>query len=177
MFDFSFLIVVEIFIFFEFSTLFLVNKQQSYPNHILHPEVIPSLQDVPEQLQKRRNMHYTDPLEFEAEENELPIVPASSLQDEVQRAVQNRTVQDNNQNEFDSQHIFESIQSHQHSERPFEFKIQQSFFHNALSSDTKSLTEAFQRIKIAGNLGDMSYIEDLEESVGPLLRALVIREK
>lgn len=139
--------------------------------------MIPSLQDVPEQLQKRRNLHYTNPLEFEGEESELPIVAASSLQDEVQRAVQNRTVQDSNQTEFDPQHIFEAIQSCQHSERPLDFKIQTSFFHNALSSDTKSLAEAFQRIKIAGNLSDMSYIEDLEESVGPLLRALVIREK
>ena len=45
------------------------------------------------------------------------------------------------------------------------------------STDKASLKEAFQRIKIAGDFNDMSHIEDLEEAVGPLLRAMVIREK
>lgn len=43
--------------------------------------------------------------------------------------------------------------------------------------DKSSLREAFQRIKIAGDFLDMSHIEDLEDAVGPLLRAMVIREK
>ena len=47
-----------------------------------------------------------------------------------------------------------------------------SSFHEKLS-----LGEAFQRIKIAGDFHDMSHIEDLEDAVGPLLRAMVIREK
>lgn len=45
------------------------------------------------------------------------------------------------------------------------------------SMDKSSLKEAFQRIKIAGDFQDMSHIEDLEDAVGPLLRAMVIREK
>ena len=45
------------------------------------------------------------------------------------------------------------------------------------STDKTSLKEAFQRIKIAGDFQDMSHIEDLEDAVGPLLRAMVIREK
>lgn len=40
-----------------------------------------------------------------------------------------------------------------------------------------SIGETFQRIKIAGDFEDMSHIEDLEDAVGPLLRAMVIREK
>ena len=40
-----------------------------------------------------------------------------------------------------------------------------------------SLGETFQRIKIAGDFHDMSHVEDLEDAVGPLLRAMVIREK
>lgn len=43
--------------------------------------------------------------------------------------------------------------------------------------ETLSLGETFQRIKIAGDFQDMSHIEDLEDAVGPLLRAMVIREK
>jgi hypothetical protein len=68
----------------------LVNKQPSYPNHILHPEVIPSLNDVSDELNKRRNIRYNDPLLLETFETEIPMVMASSLQDELQRAVQNR---------------------------------------------------------------------------------------
>jgi hypothetical protein len=70
--------------------LFLVNKQPNYPNHILHPEVIPSLNDVPDELNKRRNIRFIDPLALENYETEMPMVIASSLQDELQRAVQNR---------------------------------------------------------------------------------------
>lgn len=44
-------------------------------------------------------------------------------------------------------------------------------------NEKANLREEFQRIKIAGDLQDMSHIEDLEEVVGPLLRAMVIREK
>lgn len=43
--------------------------------------------------------------------------------------------------------------------------------------EKSTLREAFQRIKIAGDFHDMSHIEDLEDAVGPLLRAMVIREK
>jgi hypothetical protein len=79
---------------FLFSVLYidllLVNKQLSYPNHILHPEVIPSLNDVPDELNKRRNIRFNDPLALENYETEMPMVIASSLQDELQRAVQNR---------------------------------------------------------------------------------------
>lgn len=61
----------------------------SYPSHILHPEEIPSLNEVPQQLNKRRNIRFQHPLALETDENELPLVAATSFQDEVQRAVQN----------------------------------------------------------------------------------------
>lgn len=60
---------------------------------------------------------------------------------------------------------------------PFELHQQQSFLTSALSNDRTSLREQFQRIKISGDVHDTSHIEDLEDAVGPLLRALVIREK
>ena len=60
---------------------------------------------------------------------------------------------------------------------PFELHQQQSFLTNSLSIDRTSLRESFQRIKISGNVNDVSHIEDLEDAVAPLLRALVIREK
>ena len=54
---------------------------------------------------------------------------------------------------------------------------QQDSIPRASMNDKSSVREAFQRIKIAGDLQDMSHIEDLEDAVGPLLRAMVIREK
>ncbi len=74
----------------NFNRFLLVTKQQSYPNHILHPEVISSLNDVSDELNKRRNIRFNDPLALETYETEMPMVMASSLEDEVQRAVQNR---------------------------------------------------------------------------------------
>jgi hypothetical protein len=73
----------------KFDKSILVNKQSSYPNRILHPEFIPSLNDVPAELNKRRNIRLPDPLSLETYETEIPMVVASSLQDELQRAVQN----------------------------------------------------------------------------------------
>lgn len=40
-----------------------------------------------------------------------------------------------------------------------------------------NLRESFQRIKIARNVQDMIYMEDLQDAVGPLMRALIIRER
>jgi hypothetical protein len=97
----------------------------------------------------------------------------------VNRAAQGRnTGQQHADNiAIDPENIFQPVISPEQSKRSFGFKNQQSFLSRALSQDKTSLNEAFQRIKISGNLNDMSHIEDLEESVGPLIRALVIREK
>jgi hypothetical protein len=127
------------------------------------------------------------------------MVIASSLQDELQRAVQNRlenffffsflywyflinraaqgrnTDQQNIDNITES--IFQPVISPEQTNQSFGYHYQQSYLTSALSNDKASLTETFQRIKIAGDVNDMSHIEDLEESVGPLLRALIIREK
>lgn len=70
--------------------MILVGKALVYPNHVLHPEVIPSLNDVPAELIKRRNIRFTDPAGFDSFETELPMAIASSLQDELERAVQHR---------------------------------------------------------------------------------------
>ena len=57
---------------------------------MLHPEVIPSLNDVPAELIKRRNTRFQDPLALDSFETEIPLAIASSLQDELERAVQHR---------------------------------------------------------------------------------------
>ena len=64
-----------------------------------------------------------------------------------------------------------------HAHDAAEFSQQPAPMLRPFSTDKASLKEAFQRIKIAGDFNDMSHIEDLEEAVGPLLRAMVIREK
>jgi len=130
----------------------------------------------------------------------MPMVMASSLQDELQRAVQNRfeifsflffifsffffvnrVAQGRNtdQQPIDniSENIFQPVITPEKIDQQFGYEQQPSYLTSALSNDKTSLTETFQRIKIAGDFQDMSHIEDLEESVGPLLRALVIREK
>jgi hypothetical protein len=76
----------------KFDTCILVNKQSSYPNHVLHPEVIPSLNNVHDELKNRRHIRFNDPSlqGLETFEADMPIEIASSLQDELQRAVQHR---------------------------------------------------------------------------------------
>lgn len=79
------------------------------------------------------------------------------------------------------QNLFQALSPEQsftcsHVHEPSEF-LQQSTVLRPFSNDKSSLKEAFQRIKIAGDFQDMSHIEDLEDAVGPLLRAMVIREK
>ena len=185
-------------IFIRYIDLFLVNKQQSYPNHILHPEVIPSLNEVPDELNKRRNIRSNDPLAIENYEAEMPLLVASSLHEELRRAVQNmleekfcfflfvimllfmnRAAQGRNVDDVPSNlsNSFQAIQTPERASRSIGFDQQQSFLTSALSQDRTSLTEVFQRIKIAGDFHDLSHIEDLEESATPLIRALVVREK
>lgn len=68
----------------------LVNKNTVYPNHVLHPEVIPTLNDVSSELNRRRNVHFPESIEYDTLETEMPMDKASSLHDELQRAVQHR---------------------------------------------------------------------------------------
>ena len=79
------------------------------------------------------------------------------------------------------QSIFQSLSPDQsfscsHAHEPSEYSQATSVL-RPFSNDKSTMKEAFQRIKIAGDLQDMSHIEDLEDAVGPLLRAMVIREK
>ena len=67
----------------------LVNKKPVYPTHVIHPEAIPSLNEVSDELKKRRHIRFVDPLAMETLEGDMPLEKASSLQDEIQRAVQN----------------------------------------------------------------------------------------
>ena len=92
----------------------------------------------------------------------------------------NRVAQDRNVEPevvVDLQHAFQSVDSPRQSHESAGFDHQKSVLSHTLSHDRISLNETFQRIKIAGEFKDLSHIEDLEESIGPLLRALVIREK
>ncbi len=52
--------------------------------------MIPSLNEVPDELNKRRNIRFNDPLALENYEVEMPMVIATSLQEELRRAVENR---------------------------------------------------------------------------------------
>lgn len=165
-----------------------IGKPLIYPNHVLHPEVIPSFNDVPAELIKRRNTRFIDPLSLDSFETEIPLAIASSLHDELERAVQHRAAHDRNTDQQAAtipvdveQNLFQSLSpdqphscSHIHDDTEF---TQPAATLRPLSMDKTSVKEAFQRIKIAGDFQDMSHIEDLEDAVGPLLRAMVIREK
>ena len=52
--------------------------------------MIPSLNEVPDELNKRRNIRFNDPLALENYEVEMPMMIATSLQEELRRAVENR---------------------------------------------------------------------------------------
>lgn len=45
---------------------------------------------MPAELIKRRNIRFTDPTAIDSFEAEMPLAIASSLQDELERAVQHR---------------------------------------------------------------------------------------
>ncbi len=91
----------------------------------------------------------------------------------------NRAAQGRNTDEVPSNlsNSFQAIQTPDRTSQSLGLNQQESYLTSALSQDKASLTEVFQRIKIAGDFQDLSHIEDLEESVAPLLRALIIREK
>jgi hypothetical protein len=165
-----------------------IAKPPIYPNHVLHPEVIPSLYEVPAELNKRRNIRFIDPLAIDSFETEMPMAIASSLQDELERAVQHRAAQDRNTDQHgptvpicSENNLFQALSPEQSypTTRPNESVEynQQHSIPGPILHDKPPLREAFQRIKIAGDFQDMSHIEDLEDAVGPLLRAMVIREK
>ncbi|CAF0860039.1 unnamed protein product [Didymodactylos carnosus] len=158
---------------------------QQYPNHILHPEVIPSFKEVPLELNKRRrHVRGTTDLD-DPFDSEMPLEIASSLQEEVDRAVQSRAAQDRMTSTQGLEPNFEGVPENgvipaEYSLKPnsqvehVQQQHQQQYVQKAASSVS---VETFQRITIAGDFHDMSHIEDLDEAVGPLLRALVIREK
>ncbi|CAF0754118.1 unnamed protein product [Rotaria sp. Silwood1] len=165
-----------------------IAKPQIYPNHILHPEIIPSLNEVPAELIKRRNVRFNDPSAIDSFETEMPLEIASSLQDELERAVQHRVAQDRNHDEHTSTVTITSendSSQDSYAKEPHPTPATSELFEHthrqtlarASIYDKSSLREVFQRIKIAGDFEDMSHIEDLEDAVGPLLRAMVIREK
>ncbi|CAF2480562.1 unnamed protein product [Rotaria sp. Silwood2] len=165
-----------------------IAKPPIYPNHILHPEIIPSLNEVPAELIKRRNIRFHDPSAIDSFETEIPLEIASSLQDELERAVQHRVAQDRNHDENTSTVPINSEDSSLqdlYAKEPHPTIGTSDLFEDAQRQtlprtsiyDKASLREVFQRIKIAGDFEDMSHIEDLEDAVGPLLRAMVIREK
>ncbi|CAF1205886.1 unnamed protein product [Adineta steineri] len=167
-----------------------INKQPVYPTYVLHPEAIPSFNEVPAELKKRRHIRFSNPLADDTFEIEMPLEMASSIPDELQSAVQNRAAKDEHTDqqypnliEGDADDLFQPViipeRTHLKTDTSdsFSYKSQQSFLSGALGDDRTSLRETFQRIKIAGGVQDMSHIEDLDDSVSPLLRALVIREK
>lgn len=93
----------------------------------------------------------------------------------MNRAAQDRHVEP--EITVDLQNAFQPVDSARESHESSGFDHQKSTLSHTLSLERASLNETFQRIKIAGDVRDLSHIEDLEESIGPLLRALVIREK
>ncbi|UJR10172.1 hypothetical protein I4U23_014388 [Adineta vaga] len=165
----------------------MMNKTPVYPKFVLHPEIIPSLNEVSDELKKRRHLRFSDESSLETFEADMPLEIASSLQDEIQRAVQNRASKDDHTDQeynhglpTDSGSLFEAIISPDRDHvqnQSQEYNQQKSFLSSGICSERTGLAQTFQRIKISGDFHEMSHIEDLDESVSPLLRALVIREK
>ena len=77
-------------------------------------------------------------------------------------------------NLFQSLHDTEQLDS---VTKPLKYDTRLSFLTSALNHDNASLRESFQRIKIAGDFEDCSHIEDLDDSITLLPRALVTSEK
>ncbi|CAF0907859.1 unnamed protein product [Adineta ricciae] len=162
----------------------IMNKKPVYPMYVIHPEAIPSLNEVSDELKRRRHIRFVDPLAMETFEGDIPLETASSLQDEIQRAVQNRASQDENTDQehndnvpSNAESLFQPVTSSDQTDNLFKYLQQHSFGLSTGSSDRQNISQLFQRIRITGDFHDMCHIEDLDESVAPLLRALLIREK
>ena len=175
-----------------------VLRPPSYPNHVLHPEVIPSLNDVPAELEKRRHARLMTSLILDEDELDAD---ANATQEEFQRAVQNqfslvfssfssseyvlsmtRAALDRNTDteqhvDAITSHIDDLFQAVHVPSEAYPTREQPSLLSRSSSAYRTNEPESFQRIKIAGDIEDMLNIEDLQDVVSPLLRALIIRER
>ncbi|CAF4023178.1 unnamed protein product [Rotaria sordida] len=167
-----------------------IYKQSIDSNHIHRSAAMSSLNNVLNELNKRCNFHFNQPLPFETFETEIPIVRSSSLDNEVQRDEEHQTNDHQNTDQehkittlIDSENTFqikessELIDSINQTNKTFEVERVETFSTSTSNSNTKIVHNVFQVMKTAGDAYDMLFIEDLIDSVSPLLRALVIREK
>ncbi|CAF1359134.1 unnamed protein product [Rotaria sordida] len=127
---------------------------------------IPSTDDVLQELNNRSNVSGNKSPSLEISERERSTVKNSSLDYELQMSDNENT---------DEEH--KTTTSINQTNKTFETEHPTSFATNVLSNTKRELLHTFKIMKIATDIYDTLFIEDLEDSVSPLLRALAIRQK
>ncbi|CAF1624853.1 unnamed protein product, partial [Rotaria sordida] len=127
---------------------------------------IPSADNVLQELNNRSNVSGNKSPLLEISERERSTVKNSSLDYELQMSDNENT---------DEEH--KTTTSVNQTNKTFETEHPTSFATNVLSNTKRELLHTFKIMKIATDIYDTLFIEDLEDSVSPLLRALAIRQK
>ncbi|CAF3901056.1 unnamed protein product [Rotaria sordida] len=127
---------------------------------------IPSTDNVLQELNNRSNVSGNKSPLLEISERERSTVKNSSLDYELQMSDNENT---------DEEH--KTTTSINQTNKTFETEHPTSFATNVLSNTKRELLHTFKIMKIATDIYDTLFIEDLEDSVSPLLRALAIRQK
>ncbi|CAF1270229.1 unnamed protein product [Rotaria sordida] len=127
---------------------------------------IPSADNVLQELNNRSNVSGNKSPSLETSERERSTVKNSSLDYELQMSDNENT---------DEEH--KTTTSINQTNKTFETEHPTSFSTNVLSNTKRELLHTFKIMKIATDIYDTLFIEDLEDSVSPLLRALAIRQK
>ncbi|CAF1391885.1 unnamed protein product, partial [Rotaria sordida] len=127
---------------------------------------IPSADNVLQELNDRSNVSCHKFPSLETSERERSTVKNTSLDYEFQMSDNENT---------DKEH--KTTTSINQTNKTFETEHATSFATNVLSNTKRQVLNTFKIMKIATDVYDTLFIEDLEDSVSPLLRALAIRQK
>ncbi|CAF3742780.1 unnamed protein product [Rotaria sp. Silwood1] len=144
------------------------SSQKEQSEQILK-QTIPSADNVLHEPNNCSNVSYNKSPALEASKIEQLTVKSSSLSNELQTS--------SNQGSDEEHQITTTIYSIDQMDKTFETVPATSFATNVLSHTKQDLFNTFKIMKITADLYDTLFIEHLEDSVSPLIRALAIRQK
>ncbi|CAF4746482.1 unnamed protein product [Rotaria sp. Silwood1] len=137
------------------------SSQEAQSEQILE-QSIPSSYQVLHQLSNRSTVNFNKSPSMTTSERERPTVKNTSLDYELQTSDDQSTTPINSINQIN---------------KAPETEHATSFATNVLSHTKRDLLDTFKIMKLATDVYDTLFIEELKDSISPLLRALAIRQK
>ncbi|CAF3336344.1 unnamed protein product [Rotaria sp. Silwood2] len=144
-----------------------VDTQSSQKEQSEQKQTIPSANIVLHEPNNYSNDSYNKSPALETSKKEEPTVKSSSLSDELHI----------NQGSDGEYQITKPIHLINQTNKTLETEPATSLATNVLSHTKQDLLNTFKIMKISSDLYDTLFIEELEDSVSPLIRALAIRQK